>query len=66
MKKAGLLLWGLSLFMFSLAQQGLVTGKVVDRETGEALIGANVVYAPGKGTITNPDGKFELPLAFFL
>ncbi len=62
MKKGGLLLLGLGLCMLSFAQQGLVTGKVIDKETGETLIGANVVYAPGKGTITNPDGKFELPL----
>ncbi|MDX2431319.1 MAG: TonB-dependent receptor [Bacteroides sp.] len=62
MKKAGLLLLGLSLCMFSFAQEGLVTGKVIDKETGESLIGANVVYGPGKGTITNPEGKFELPL----
>ncbi len=62
MKKAGLLLLGLGLFMVTYAQQGLVTGKVLDIETGETLIGANVVYAPGKGTITNPEGKFELHL----
>jgi len=55
-------LLGLGIFMFAAAQQGLVTGKVVDKETGETLIGANVVYAPGKGTITDPDGKFKLPL----
>jgi len=62
MKKGGLLLLGLGICILSFAQQGLVTGKVIDKETGEALIGANVVYAPGKGTITNTDGKFELPL----
>ncbi|MBT7307296.1 MAG: hypothetical protein HN842_03715, partial [Gammaproteobacteria bacterium] len=48
--------------MLSVAQQGLVTGKVYDGETGETLIGASVVYAPGKGTITSPEGKFDLPL----
>ncbi len=62
MKKAGLLLLGLGICMLSFAQQGLITGKVFDLETGEVLIGATVVYAPGKGTITNPDGKFELPV----
>jgi iron complex outermembrane receptor protein len=62
MKKAGLLLLGLGICMLSFAQQGLITGKVFDLETGEALIGATVVYASGKGTITNPDGKFELPV----
>lgn len=53
---------GLAICMFASAQQGLVTGVVIDTETGEALIGANVVYAPGKGTITNTNGKFELPM----
>ncbi len=46
----------------SFAQQGLVTGTVMDQLTGEHLIGASVIYAPGKGTITNLEGKFELAL----
>lgn len=62
MKKTGLLLLGLSLCMIVTAQQGLVTGRVVDGETGETLIGANIIYEPGKGTITNYEGKFKLAL----
>ena len=30
--------------------------------TGETLIGASVIYGPGKGTITNLEGKFQLTL----
>ena len=62
MRKIGLVLWGLGICILSMAQQGLVTGKIIDNATGETLIGASVVYAPGKGTITNPEGKFELTL----
>lgn len=62
MKRIGLLLWGLGYCVISFAQQGLVTGKVIDSETGETLIGANILYAAGKGTITNQQGKFELTL----
>lgn len=63
MRKAALLLLGLGLGAVLYAQEVLVSGIIVDKETGEALIGANVIYAPGKGTITNPEGKFELLLA---
>ncbi len=64
MRKTGLVLWGLGICMLSIAQQGLVTGKIIDNGTGESLIGASVVYAPGKGTITSPEGKFELKLEY--
>jgi len=42
--------------------QSVITGKVTDDKTGEALIGATVVYAPGKGVATDIDGKFKLSL----
>jgi len=64
MRKIGLVLWGLGICLLSIAQQGLVTGKIIDNATGETLIGASVVYGPGKGTITNPVGKFELKLEY--
>ncbi|MBN1133084.1 MAG: TonB-dependent receptor [Bacteroidales bacterium] len=44
----------------ALAQQGRITGMVIDDITGEALIGANIVYEPGKGTVSDLEGKFEL------
>ena len=44
------------------AQQGLVTGVVRDAQTGETLIGANIVYGPTQGTVTDYDGKFSLRL----
>jgi len=45
-----------------LAQKQTITGAVRDRSTGELLIGVNVIYAPGKGTVTDIDGRFKLEL----
>ena len=42
--------------------QTVVTGTVEDSSTGEKLIGANVVYAPGKGTVTDYNGQFTMKL----
>ncbi len=43
-------------------QEAVVTGKVTDASTGEALIGVNVIYAAGKGVATDIDGNYSLPL----
>ncbi len=45
-----------------LAQKQTISGAVRDRSTGELLIGVNVIYAPGKGTVTDIDGRFKLEL----
>ncbi|SNS54391.1 iron complex outermembrane recepter protein [Ekhidna lutea] len=43
------------------AQGGSITGTVTDSETGEALIGANVVIkGTANGDVTDPNGKFEI------
>ncbi|MEP1034465.1 TonB-dependent receptor [Ekhidna sp.] len=43
------------------AQRGSITGTVTDSETGEALIGANVVIkGTTTGDVTDPSGKFEI------
>lgn len=44
------------------AVAGIVEGEVTDAETGEALIGASVTYAEGKGVSTDMDGHFLLNL----
>ncbi len=49
------------LFSLSLSAQSVITGKVIDKETGEPLIGANII-CDGKGTITDFDGNYELML----
>jgi len=42
------------------AQTALLKGTLTDAITGETLIGASVTYAPGKGTITDIDGRYIL------
>lgn len=43
------------------AQGGSIAGTVTDSETGEALIGANVVIkGTTNGDVTDPSGKFEI------
>lgn len=46
------------------AQKAKLAGTIVDAKTGETLIGVNVVLAdnPSKGTITDLDGQYQLPL----
>jgi hypothetical protein len=46
-----------------LLSQGLVEGVVKDALTGESLIGVNLVYSAGKGTVTDVDGYYSIPLA---
>ena len=45
-------------------QQGIIEGIVKDGSTGETLIGANILAAEGKGTVTDFDGKFTLSLPY--
>ncbi|WP_114781947.1 TonB-dependent receptor [Botryobacter ruber] len=48
---------------YAFSQQGTIAGKVTDKRTGDAIIGA-VVFIKGssKGTTTDLDGKYSLPL----
>lgn len=65
MNKSTLFLLVLTFFTGQIvtAQTASVSGTVSDKGTGETLIGATVMYAPGKGAATDIDGKysFELP-----
>ncbi|MCF8381596.1 MAG: TonB-dependent receptor [Bacteroidales bacterium] len=64
MKKLNLA--SLFLFISSLAfsQTYTISGEVYNRaDKGETLIGANVVYGPTKGVITNYEGKYTIDLA---
>lgn len=49
-------------FSFNLSAQGTVEGVISDAATGETLVGANIVYGPGKGTVTDINGHYSLPL----
>lgn len=42
--------------------QVVLSGKVTDKESKEGLIGATVIYAAGKGTVTDIDGNYRLTL----
>jgi hypothetical protein len=43
-------------------QAQYVNGIVRDAHTGESLIGANILYGEGKGTVTDFEGKFRIQL----
>ncbi len=50
-------------FSAAIAQQGIVTGKVIDNETGEPVLFANVfVEGTSTGTTTDFDGVYRLSL----
>lgn len=40
--------------------QGEVKGTIKDATTGETIIGASILYAEGKGAVTDIDGNFTL------
>ena len=46
-------------FSCYISAQTMVSGKVVDANTGEALIGATIIYGKGKGTATDFDGNYS-------
>ncbi len=44
--------------------EGTIGGTVSDKSTGETLIGATIVYAPGKGVTTDMDGNYQMNLPY--
>lgn len=46
------------------AQTGTIKGVVTDAGSGEPLIGVNIVYASGKGTVTDLEGAYQLELPY--
>jgi len=59
MKKIFFLIF-LNCIAFSVIAQTNITGKVIDASTGEALIGATIMYGKGQGTATDFDGNFSI------
>lgn len=56
-----LLLFFLSIFSIPVLSQSIITGIIIDSETGESLPGASVfIPSLGKGTMTDLSGKYEL------
>ena len=42
--------------------QTILSGKVLDENTGESLIGATIIYGKGMGTATDVDGNYSISL----
>jgi len=59
-----LLLLALIAVSFSFAQKGTMTGIVTDASNGEPLIGVNILYGKGVGTLTDLNGKYTVQLAY--
>ena len=59
MKKIFFLIF-LNCLTFSVIAQTNISGKVIDASTGEALIGATIMYGKGQGTATDFDGNFSI------
>ena len=62
--KAILLMVFLFVSAFGYSQEGVVSGIVTDKSSGETLIGVNIMYAPGKGVVTDLDGKYSIKLPY--
>ena len=62
MKRIVILVLFLGLGINLFAQLSKITGVVRDAQTGETLIGANIVYGPSQGTVTDYDGQFTIKL----
>lgn len=51
------------LFIFmSYAQNGFLSGKVLDKQDQSELIGVNIIFGENQGTSTNIDGQYSLEL----
>ncbi|MBP6575266.1 MAG: TonB-dependent receptor plug domain-containing protein, partial [Flavobacteriales bacterium] len=46
----------------ALAQEATVSGKVVGVVSTEGLVGVTIVYAPGKGVVSDMDGNYVLTI----
>ena len=44
------------------AQDAFINGKISDKDTGEPLIGATILYTEGKGAITDFNGEFTMTI----
>ena len=51
------------LFHLQVSAQTTISGKITDKNTGEPLIGATVVYEKGKGTASDFDGNYSFEIS---
>ncbi len=61
MKKIAVFFFSM-LYCFSVLAQTTIRGQVTDVNTGEALIGAAVIYEKGKGTTTDFNGNYSFTI----
>ena len=61
MKKLGFLFLAIT-FILSASAQTEISGNVIDANTGEALIGATIIYGKGKGSATDFDGNYSFSI----
>lgn len=54
----------LSVYSIVFGQTGNINGMVTDAISQEELIGVNIQYASGKGTVTNVNGKYTVQLPY--
>ena len=46
------------------AQEAFVNGKIQDKDTGEPLIGATIIYTEGKGALSDFNGEFYMSIPY--
>ncbi|MEX1187622.1 MAG: TonB-dependent receptor [Bacteroidia bacterium] len=61
-KRIKALLLSLLCLNITVEAQSTIQGKVTDATTGETIIGASIIYAPGKGATSDLDGNYILNL----
>ena len=61
MKKL-ILLFFLSSISWLAMSQTILSGTIIDATTGEALIGATIVYGKGMGTATDFEGNYSIDI----
>ena len=55
----------LTMLFSNMASATPINGKVADAVTGEAIIGASVIYNNKVGAVTDVEGRFHLDIASF-
>ena len=55
----------LTMLFSNMASATAINGKVADAVTGEAIIGASVIYNNKVGAVTDVEGRFHLDIASF-
>ena len=63
-RKAFVIVIFMSISLFTIAQKGKIQGSVIDNISKETLIGVNIMYASGKGVVSDVNGNFEIEVPY--